>query len=114
MNQILLGVSFPFVAALIVYAIRRGRTSVRILILVPVCMTISALWAIAPDIPRLLGFSDLYNRLASDPRCDIFFWHYSIDLMEINSPWYTAGFVLILLCLLTAAWRELYLREKGL
>ena len=112
MNQILFGAALPFLVGAVIYAARKGRASLRMLILLPCIMTISILWAIAPDLPRLFGMQELYNRLIFDPRCDIFYWHYTIDKMESDSPYFLAGFVILILLLLAMAWRELYLTEK--
>lgn len=113
MNQLLLGASFPFAAALIYYACRGGRASFTMLTVTPAVILLSMLWAIIPDIPRLLGLRDLYYRLALDPRCNIFYWHYSIDLVEADSPLYSLGFAAIAACLLAAAWREIKFRENA-
>lgn len=113
MNQILLGASIPFAAGLIVYFARRCRISPTGLVVLPLCMLLSAAWAVAPDIPRLLGMQALYNRLAHDPRCDIFLWHYTIDRMESDSPLFLPVLLAVACCLLTAAWREIRLAEEG-
>ncbi len=110
-NQILLGVSVPFVAGVVIYVLRRFRASIRMLVIVPFCMSVSALWAVAPDIPRILGYHALCAGLARDPRCDIFYWHYTIDLKEADSRWYSVGLMMILLLLIMAAWRELRIAE---
>lgn len=112
MNQLLLGVSVPFLVGAIVYFARRMRATPCMLITVPACMALSMTWAVVPDFPRLLGFIDLYNSLHADPRCNIFFWHYSIDRMETDSPWFAVGFVIVIGALLFAAWRELCIAEK--
>lgn len=112
MNQVLLGIFIPYTVTLLIYTAKRFRCSMSMLILSPVAMLVFALWAIAPDIPRVLGFDSLYDKLSRNPRCDIFFFHYTIDNMEINSPWYSAVFVLVLLSILFAAWRELRTREN--
>jgi len=83
------------------------------LILGPALMGLGALWAVVPDLPRFFGFYELYHRLARDPRTDIFFWHYTIDGIEGESPWFVALLVLMLAAILFAAWRELYLLEKS-
>lgn len=114
LNQLLLGAAFPFVAGLLWYALRRGRASLAWLVCVPAAMTLSALWAIVPDIPRLLGLSSLYTRLMNDPRCDIFYWHYSIDLAETFSPYYAIGWAVLLGGLVFIALRELQFREEGM
>ncbi len=114
MNQFLLGASIPFIVGALVYAVRRGRIGLPGLIALPLAMAVGVLWAVAPDLPRLVGRNDLYQRLANDPRCDVFFWHYTIDRVESDSSWFAAGFVLLLALLLAAAWRELRLREKGI
>jgi hypothetical protein len=111
-NQVVIGAAIPFVLAALYYACRRFRASLGFLILAPVFMALGALWAIAPDLPRAVGRMDLYLRYANDPRTDIFFWHYTIDRIETDAIWYTPGFILMLLCLLAVAWRELHLRER--
>lgn len=113
MNQLLLGASFPFAAATVYYFAHRRRASFTSLIIAPLLMLISMLWAIAPDLPRLFGYRDLYYKLSTDPRCNIFYWHYSIDLSETDSPFYALGFALIAICLLFAVWREIKLAEEG-
>jgi hypothetical protein len=111
-HQLALGASFAFVVGLAVYAFRRGRASLRFLLFLPAFMALGALWAIVPDLPRAVGWSDLYYRMSTDPRSDIFFWHYSIDLVERHAPWH-APLVLLMMCtLLAMAWRELRLRER--
>ena len=118
MNHVLLGACIPFLPILIVYILRKGRASVAMLIGAPLAVAAGVLWASAPDVPRLLGRADLYFRLHSDPRTNIFFWHYTIDQLENcgalspESPGYTVGVVAIVLCLLLMAWRELHIREN--
>jgi len=112
MNHMLLGALIPFLAAIAVYTWRGFRASIPLLIITPVFMTMTMTWAVAPDLPRLFGMTDLYYTLMREPRCDIFFWHYSIDKIETASAWYPALFVLMWALLLFAAWRELFLREK--
>jgi len=111
MHQFLLGASFPFVIGLIVYAARRCRAGPVWLVLVPFLSGVCGVWAIVPDIPRLLGWTSLYVRMAQDPRSDIFFWHYTIDLHERIWAEYQAGFIFMLAVFLMIAWRELSLRE---
>lgn len=113
MNQVFLGASVPFAVGVVVYLFRRCRISLRGLVILPACMFLSAVWAIAPDIPRLFGMQLLYNRLTQDPRCDIFLWHYTIDRMESDSVLFPAAVAGLGLCLLTAAWREIHLAEEG-
>ena len=113
MNQLLMGISVPFVFFALAYLIGGRRASVRVLIAVPAFMAAGALWAVAPDLPRLFGCMDLYMRLATDPRTDICLWHYTIDQLETDSPWFAVGFVVILAAMLFAAWRELRLAEAG-
>ena len=112
MNQVFLGAFIPFAVASLVYVRRRFRSSVRLLVVTPFCMILGSLFAVIPDIPRLLGDTSLYRRLASNPRSDFFLWHRSIDLVETESVWYTVGYVLLWAALMLAAWRELMFREK--
>jgi len=112
MNQLVLGASIPFAAALVVYAARGCRATVRWLVLTPLLTAAGALWAVVPDLPRLAGRHGLYLRLTHDPRMDVFFWHYTIDKLESDTIWYTPVFVLILCALLFIAWRQLSLAEE--
>ena len=114
MNQVVLGASLPFVLAALIYAGRRGRASLSFLVATPIAMALCAIWAVLPDVPRLFGCDRLYFRLAEDPRCDIFFWHYTIDHRESDSSWYVLLFILLVAALLGAAWRELAQRERGM
>lgn len=114
MHQLLLGAALPYLIAAAIYIARRGRASLALLALTPAAMAAGAAWAAAPDLPRLLGMQTLYERLARDPRTNVFFWHYSIDQVEVDSVWYIVPLVLILASLLAAAWRELRMRERGL
>lgn len=112
MNQALLGASLPFAIALVIYLLKGRRVSLRMLLAAPIAMLCCALWAVVPDLPLAFGNGELYNRLSHDPRMDWFFWHYSIDKIEIESFLYVPGFVLLLVSLLYAAWREVRLREE--
>ena len=112
MNHLLLGAAIPFLLGALIYGIRRFRASFWMLILIPCAMAMSMLWAVAPDLPRLFGFHSLYDRLSRDPRCNIFFWHYRIDLTETEWTGYAVGFVLLFVAVILAAWRELHLTEK--
>ena len=71
------------------------------------------IWAVAPDIPRFFGFDELYHRLYRDPRCDLFFWHYTIDRIESDSMVYSVAFVLMLTSMLLVAIKELRTLELG-
>jgi hypothetical protein len=82
------------------------------LILTPVFMALTALWAVLPDLPRLFGCYDLYHRLSHDPRTNIFLWHYAVDQIEIESPAFNVVLFLLLAGLLASAWRELRLKEE--
>lgn len=113
MNHIFLGSAIPFAIALVVYLLRRGRTSFTYWLLTPIAMAAGATWASLPDIPRLLRMHDLYMRMAEDQRSDIFFWHYSIDRVESDTPLYLITVAAMAACLLFGAWRELRRRETG-
>jgi len=112
MNQLLLGALLPFAGMAVWYARRGRRASLGMLLLTPLLMALGALYAVAPDLPRLAGRMDLYYRLADDPRTNIFLWHYAIDRIEVDSSLYHAALVLTFLLLIGAAWRELYLAER--
>ncbi|MEI7879461.1 MAG: hypothetical protein WCI95_01180 [bacterium] len=113
MNHALLGASFPFVFALIWYLIRRGRASFAMLVITPLTMTACGIWASIPDLPRLIGWHSLYLKLSLDPRINIFFWHYTIDQIETDSSWYSAGVFLLGMAVMLAALRELKKQETS-
>jgi hypothetical protein len=113
MNQILLGAAIPFLVLALIYAIRRGRGSLLFFACAPLWLAAGALWAVVPDLPRLLGREDLYFRLAKDPRMDLFFWHYTIDRIEDEWFPYHIPLVILVLLLIAAAWREVRRREEG-
>jgi hypothetical protein len=112
MNQLFLGAVVPLIVAGVVYILRGCRASVLFLILTPLAMMCSALWAVVPDLPRLVGLHGLYMRLANDPRMDVFYWHYTIDQIETDSRWWAVGIVLLAACLLAVALRELAATER--
>jgi hypothetical protein len=112
MNQLLLGALIPYLVAAAIYLRRGGRASLRFLIVTPAAMAAGALWAVAPDIPRLLGFDGLYHRLAQDPLTDIFLFHRTIDRIECDSPLYSVGIVILMAGLAMAALREMRLLEE--
>ena len=113
MNHALIGALFPFAAAVILYGIRRGRASLKMLSLTPLGMFAFGLWAVAPDLPRLCGMQSLYLKLYGDPRMNIFFWHYSIDQIETDSSWYSVWLLLMGIAVVLAGLRELGKREKS-
>ena len=109
MNQIFLGAAIPFCVLAVIYGLKKGRVGFRFLLAAPLLMVAGSLWAIAPDIPRVLGvwapsMRALYNRLAMDPRMNIFFWHYTIDQIETDTLPYHIGVALLAFALLAAAW----------
>jgi len=112
MNQTVLGALLPFAVGLLVYAVRKGRVSTGFLVGLPVLMAIVAVWAIVPDIPRLIGMGELYHRLAHDPRTDIFLFHYTIDSMESDTVWGNAALVAMLAGLQAIALRILAMKER--
>ena len=79
----------------------------------PLLMAGTVFWAVIPDLPRLLGMQDLYFKMSLDPRCNIFLWHYSIDRVEKDSPWFLAGVLVIMVSMLAATWRELRIAEEA-
>lgn len=117
MHQLILGAVIPLTLALAIYLIRRCRAPMWLLVLTPPAMGFCAIWAIAPDIPRMIGWNSLYEKISTSPKANIFFWHYTIDRMEATYldpmlPFFNACFVLLLFALLAVAWRELYLVEQ--
>jgi hypothetical protein len=111
MNQVVIGASIPFLVGLIVYAFKRGRPPLIFLAAWPLAMAAGSLWAVLPDIPRLLGNQKLYLRLLDDPRTNIFFFHYTIDRTETDTPWWIPVFLLMALAVWLIAWIELRRRE---
>ena len=112
MNHVLYGASIPFAIGVAIYLLRRGRATLPLLIILPLAMGLVATWAVAPDIPRALGFQDLYLRLSFDPRINIFLWHYDIDQTEVESSLYAVGIALEAATLMFMAIRQLFVEEK--
>jgi hypothetical protein len=109
MNQVFLGAAIPFCVLAAFYVLRKGRVGFRFLLAAPLVVAAGTLWAIAPDILRLFGvwspsMRALYDRLALDPRMNIFFWHYTIDQIETDTLPYHISVALMAIALLAAAW----------
>lgn len=113
MNHALYGATIPFLVGIAVYLTRRCRASLTMLVVLPCAMTLLALWASAPDIPRALGFHDFYLKLSFDPRINVFLWHYTIDQHEVESSWYAVGIAIEAATLLGMAVRELFNKEPS-
>jgi hypothetical protein len=117
MHQLILGAVLPLAIALIIYLARRCRAPMWLLLSTPVAMGICAVWAVVPDLPRLVRMHTLYTKLARSPWTDIFFWHFSIDQIEAAhldamTPLFNALFALLLAALLALAWTELRRAER--
>jgi len=112
MNHFLYGASIPFALGALIYFLRGCRANLAMLILVPLAMGALAVWASAPDIPRMLGFHDLYMRIHQDPRINIFLWHYTLDQIEVESSWYGVGIALEAAAVMGVAFRQLFLEES--
>jgi len=116
MHQLILGAAIPLSLSLLIYMLHRCRAPMWLLVLTPPAMGFCAMWAVAPDIPRIIGWHSLYEKMQI-PLSDIFFWHYSIDKIEAAhldsmTPLFNTFFALLLIALLFVAWRELSLAEK--
>jgi len=112
MDHLLTGAALPFVIGLIVYSVHCGRISIAGLIIWPITVLFGMLWAVMPDVPRVLGFRDLYMKLSVDPRCDLFFGHYSMDLVESDTPLFAIPVVVMCGLMLFIAYRELLILES--
>jgi hypothetical protein len=113
MNHVMVGAGIPLLVCLAIYAAGKGRASFAWLVGTPVAMLLGALWALVPDIPRMLGMQELYIRMMNDPRMNVFFWHHRLDATETDTPLAIAGCVFLVVMLFWAAWRELRIREGG-
>lgn len=113
MNHLMVGAAVPFLVALVIYVRNRCRATFRMLLLAPLAMFLCATWAVLPDLPRTFGWSGYEHSIAQNPKIDIFFLHYTINQHETVSPWYSVGFVLMLLGVFLAAWRELKIAERN-
>lgn len=112
MDHMLFGAAIPFILGALAYFRRGMRAGFAMLLVTPACMMLGAAWAIVPDIPRMLGLMALYGKMDRDPRCDIFFLHYSIDKVEEPLPVYTLLFVMMIVSIFIVAWRELLIAEE--
>jgi hypothetical protein len=113
MNHLTVGALIPFVIGCVLYVKRGFRAGAGMLTCVPLAMFLCATWAVLPDLPRTFGLAGYDPGISANPRIDVFFWHYTLNLHETDNPVFTVVFVGMALCLFAAAWRELYLGEKG-
>lgn len=113
MNHVMLGASIPFLIGILIYLAKGTRASLAMLVILPLAMAFMALWASAPDIPRMLGFQELYLRLSFDPRINLFLWHYTIDQIETESSWYAVGIAVEAATLMGMALRELFREDHS-
>jgi len=111
MNQVFLGAVIPYGVILLLYWRRSCRASFSMLIAAPLITVLSALWAVVPDIPRILGMPELYETLARARWTNIFYFHHAIDMVEPDVSGYLYGIAVIALSYMAAAWRELLLEE---
>ena len=112
MNHVVIGACLPYLFALILYARNRARMSLAGLAIFPALMAAGGIWAVIPDIPRVIGWSRKYQEMADDPGSDLFFWHYSLDATEGASPIWPLIYVTMLASILIAIWREIHIRER--
>jgi drug/metabolite transporter (DMT)-like permease len=112
-NHLFIGAAVPFAVAALLYLLRRGRASLRMLAATPLAMALGAAWALAPDIPRALRLQGFRHEIAFNPATDMFFGHYTLDRIEEPSSWPAAGLALLAAALMAAAWRELRREEEG-
>lgn len=113
MDHIVVASIIPFTLWLLIYICKRCRTSLASLIAFPCLMAACSLWALIPDLPRLFGLHRLYAEHRADPRCDIFFWHYSIDLVDRDMLLPCAVLTVMAVLIFFAAWREIHLAERN-
>lgn len=113
MNHLLLGAAIPFAIGALIYLARGRRAGIPLLTLTPLAMSLGALWAQIPDLPRLFGRQELYLRWSMDPRMNLFLWHYRLDQIETDSSWYAVGIAVMAASLMLAALRQLYLEERS-
>jgi hypothetical protein len=113
MNHILAGCTLPFVIGALLFFKAGRRASFRMLFLTPFFMVLGATWAVLPDLKRTFGLGGYDPEFSMNPQLDIFFFHYTINLHESYSPWFSITFVFMLASLLWAAWRELKLVETN-
>jgi hypothetical protein len=117
MHQPLFGASIPLIMFAVIALYHRGRAPLWSLVITPPAMLAGAIWAIIPDVPRLVGAHALYQKLANAPWTNIFFWHYTIDQIETTTldrwtPLFNSLFTIMLLLLLAVAWHTLRCTEN--
>lgn len=116
MHQPLFGAIFPVIIAAILFCTRGKRASLAMLIVTPVAMLGCAVWAVMPDLPKLLGQMDLYYRMHNTAWSNLFFLHLWIDAIEDTwfdpyTPIFNSLFTIIVALPMIAAWYELHQRE---
>jgi len=112
-DQLALGALLPFIWGGILYLRHRHENrSWWFFVLWPGFMAAGALWAVVPDLPRLVGAQSLYLRLSRLPICDIFFGHYTIDQIEFDSPIFVVAWFAMAYAVIAAALDALIRAEK--
>ena len=108
------GMAPPFAVSAAVYLVRRGRVSARFLTAVPLWMLAGGVWAVVPDMPRLVlrlagrqyGWSAEWHRPGWP---DIFFFHGTLDSTgRGGSLWGTAAILFMFVCLVVVYLREIH------
>ena len=112
MNHLLVGAAAPYLIGLLLYALLPAKRRFALLCWVPLVMTLCAIWAVVPDLPRALGMYELYMEMAESPATNIFFFHHAIDAREAESPLHLVLFLGMAGSLMAAAWYELFSRER--
>ena len=84
MNHLAIGALLPWLLAVGWWLSRKALVSPWFFVIFPLLMTAGAIWAVVPDIPRLLGNSELYFTMHRDPQSNIYLWHYTIDLLQYD------------------------------
>jgi hypothetical protein len=112
-NHAVLGASAPLLLAAVYYLARGRRASLRLLVLAPALAAASALWAVAPDLPRLWGDLPRYVAWHHASWCDLAWGHCWIDAGEVDRPWFALAFAAVGGLLLWVAWRELRRAEAS-
>lgn len=102
MNQFVIGMIPFFLIMIIRFFLKRFKLEIKELILHLSLMLLSGLWAIIPDLPRVIGMNKLYIKLSKTEWINIFWFHYSIDKAESGNFIY-AYFIFIIIATVSTA-----------
>jgi hypothetical protein len=114
-NEVLVGAALPLLVCGILYLRQGGRAGWKLLVLGPLAMLVSGVVGVIPDLPRLFHHIDTYYAWHHSKWCNLAWGHCWIDDRTSVDDWagWPAVAIAVGAMVVGAAYRELWLRERG-